>query len=119
MKNLLKLVLVTLAVGCGGTMMDQEEVQTESVGTQESSLIQCGSTCPSGYYVAQRNCDVTCGSCSTTWNQVVCNPIPTSGTINPCGSTCPTGFVNQGTTCNATCWTCFAPSFINSVSCRK
>jgi hypothetical protein len=30
MKNLLMLVLVTLAVGCGGTAMEQEEVQTAS-----------------------------------------------------------------------------------------
>ncbi|QRN99174.1 hypothetical protein JRI60_09200 [Archangium violaceum] len=119
MKNLLKLVLVTLAVGCGGTEMDQAEVQTETLATHESALVQCGLSCPSGYYVAGQNCSATCGSCAASPNQVVCNPIPTSGSINPCGSTCPSGWTRTSTTCNSSCWTCYSPSFTNSALCTK
>lgn len=118
MKNLLKLALVTFLVGCGAAM-EQEEEQTLSLATQESELVQCGTTCPSGYYRFELRCNAICGSCAASPNEVVCNPLPSSGTITQCGSTCPSGWTSQGRTCNSTCWTCYSPSFVNATVCTK
>ncbi|MET0406692.1 MAG: hypothetical protein ABW123_30010 [Cystobacter sp.] len=92
MKKVFALCLMSLLTACGGPSEAEPQGEKSSLGTVESALPQCGTTCPGGYHSTSYYCSASCGSSfCPAYNGVNCDA-NTGASFSTCDSGCPSGY---------------------------